>query len=157
MIVVADTSPVNYLLLIDCIDLLPQLYGQVVVPSAVQEELLDAGAPTRVRSWIKHPPPWLLIRAVDPSRFSSTELGAGEAEAIALAQQLKADYLVMDESLGRLEAAALGLKVIGTLGILQRAHLTGLIDLRTTVDRLRETNFRISNEIVERLLRQMPK
>lgn len=63
MIVVADTSPINYLLLIKEIDILPKMYGTVVIPRAVQEELLRPVAPEIVRAWIGGAPAWLEIQA----------------------------------------------------------------------------------------------
>lgn len=61
MIVVADTTPLNYLILIDQIDILEALYGRILVPHAVQEEMLDPNAPPNVRAWAKDPPHWLEI------------------------------------------------------------------------------------------------
>jgi len=69
MIVVADTGPLNYLILLGHIEVLHILYGEVVIPPAVQDELLDPSAPEPVRSWISSPPPWLEIRTpgrIDP-------------------------------------------------------------------------------------------
>ena len=62
MIVVADTSPINYLILIEEIDILPKIYGSVVIPHTVREELLRASAPQLVRSWVDHLPIWLEVR-----------------------------------------------------------------------------------------------
>jgi len=62
MIVVADTGPLNYLILLGHIEVLHILYGEVVIPPAVQDELLDPSAPEPVRSWISSPPHWLEIR-----------------------------------------------------------------------------------------------
>jgi predicted nucleic acid-binding protein len=64
MIVVSDTSPLCYLLLINLVDLLPQLYGQVVIPESVCSELLNSDAPEAVRSWMAQPPSWLEIQTV---------------------------------------------------------------------------------------------
>jgi predicted nucleic acid-binding protein len=68
MIVVADTSPINYLLLIKEIDILPKMYGTVVIPPAVQEELLRPVATEIVRAWIGEAPAWLEIRSVLESK-----------------------------------------------------------------------------------------
>jgi len=59
MIVVADTSPINYLVLIGHIEILPKIYGEVLVPQAVIDELQDRDAPTEVRDWLSAPPKWL--------------------------------------------------------------------------------------------------
>jgi hypothetical protein len=62
MIVVADTTPLNYLMLIGEIDLLPRLFGRVLIPFAVFEELNQAETPSAVRNWMANPPPWLEVR-----------------------------------------------------------------------------------------------
>jgi predicted nucleic acid-binding protein len=99
-LVIADTGPVNYLVLIGNIDLLPALFDKVILPSAVQAELTDADAPLSVRNWIADPPAWLHDHEA-PSRQSdqaSVEgLDEGEAAAIALAILLDADLLLMDD------------------------------------------------------------
>jgi predicted nucleic acid-binding protein len=59
MIVVADTSPLNYLIQIDCDTLPPELYGRIIIPTAVMHELRNAGARERVRIWVKHLFVWL--------------------------------------------------------------------------------------------------
>ena len=69
MIVVADTSPINYLSLIGHIDILPALYGQIVIPSTVQEEMLHPSAPLAVRALAEHPPRWLEVRTSEPARL----------------------------------------------------------------------------------------
>jgi len=62
VIVVSDTSPLNYLVLIEQVQVLPVLFGRVVVPPAVMAELQHAGTPAVVRAWAASPPPWLEIR-----------------------------------------------------------------------------------------------
>jgi predicted nucleic acid-binding protein len=153
MIVVADTTPVNYLILIGEIDVLAKLYGRVVIPQAVHEELLHSRAPANVRAWIERPPDWLEI--LSPTAGPDTalaKLDAGEREAIALAEELSADQLIVDELLGRREAERRGLSIIGTIGILREAAEEGLLDLRTSVERLRQTSFHISPVILASLL-----
>lgn len=61
VIVVADTSPINYLILIDQIAILETLYGRILIPHAIQEEMLSLMAPASVRAWAKNPPNWLEI------------------------------------------------------------------------------------------------
>lgn len=89
MIVVADTSPLRYLVLIQHIDVLPSLYGRVIVPAAVIVELTHEHTPAMVHAWSSDPPNWLDVRA--PKRAMTTEavtLGPGEQAAIALAEEL---------------------------------------------------------------------
>jgi len=82
MIVVADTSPLNYLILIHEIEILCKLYGRVLIPPAVQAELLHPHSPSVVSSWMQNPPTWLEVRS--PTVTFAMELDACEAAAIAL-------------------------------------------------------------------------
>ena len=82
MIVVADTSPLHYLVLIGSVDVLKPLYHSVVVPQAVAGELQHAAAPDSVRSWIAQPPDWCEIHADVRSDPSLEFLGLGERAAI---------------------------------------------------------------------------
>lgn len=121
MLVVADTSPLNYLVLIDLIDLLPKLYRQVAVPEAVIRELQHELAPAAVRAWAAKPPDWLQIHAAEANAADLIDLDLGEAEAIALARQLSADLLLMDDQAGRRAVLQAGLRVTGTLAVLDDA------------------------------------
>jgi predicted nucleic acid-binding protein len=118
MIVIADTSPINYLVLIDHIEVLPKLYGRILTPPAVCDELRSALAPLPVRRWIAHPPLWLEVQAAGrapDAALLQAQLGAGEREAIVLAQELAADELIIDELRGRREARRRHLHFTGTL------------------------------------------
>jgi predicted nucleic acid-binding protein len=85
-LVIADTSPVNYLLPIGHIDILPALFGRVILPAAVWDELKHPKAPPVVRKWIAAPPSWVDVRPSRPFQDASLEaLDAGEGAAIALA------------------------------------------------------------------------
>jgi predicted nucleic acid-binding protein len=157
MIVVADTSPINYLILIGEIDILAKLYGKVVIPNAVREELLRASAPELVRNWTSHPPSWLEICV--PSMIPDASLAAldpGERDAIILAEELVADQLIVDDRQGRQEAEKRGILVIETIGVVREAAALGLLDLRIAVKRLEGTSFHISPEILALLLKDHP-
>ena len=128
MIVVSDTSPLNYLLVLGEVDLLPRLFGSVVIPKAVAEELRHPQAPLEVKAFVDGPPVWLEAR--EASAGEPIEgIDKGEAEAIYLALQAKADLLIIDDAAGRAAARARGLRVTGVLGILERAADLGWIDL----------------------------
>src|ERR1700733_9747964 len=103
MLVVADTSPFIGLLKIGQVDLLPRLYGSVVIPSEVGRELASEKRPAEVRAFIVSRPQWLSIRS-PKSLEPIPEIDAGECAAISLALELKADLLLIDEKTGR-EAA----------------------------------------------------
>jgi predicted nucleic acid-binding protein len=150
MIVVADTSPLNYLILIEEADVLRKLYGRVLIPPAVQVELLQTGAPPAVVAWMQRPPDWLEVRS--PTTSITVQLDPGEAAAIALAEELHAGQIILDEDIGRQEALRRGLFVIGTVGILRDAHRQGYLDIRTALDRLKATNFHISPSILAKTL-----
>lgn len=145
MIVVADTSPLNYLILIDEIDLLPTLFGRVLIPEAVASELRHTTAPSRVRNWMEQHPPWLEVHP-SPSikRVQLADLDPREREAIELALQLEIDLVLIDETEGRLQARKLQLKVKGTLGILEQAARLGKVHLPFALKKLEATNFRLS-------------
>lgn len=153
MIVVADTTPVNYLVLIEEIGILHKLYGRVILPAAVQAELLHPKASAKVRAWMQQTPDWVEIRA--RSRNADPELrklDQGECEAILLAAEINADQLILDEIRGRRVAARRGLPVIGTIGVLCEAADRGLLDLRSAFEQLKRTSFHIAPEFLVGLL-----
>jgi predicted nucleic acid-binding protein len=153
MIVISDTSPLNYLILIECIDVLPALYGRVVIPEGVLAELQRDSTPQVVKEWIAARPGWLDIRQASmQANEALSTLGIGEREAISLAQELQAAAIIIDEERGRNEARRLGLSVIGILGVLRDAAERKLIELPAALERLRRTNFRVSDSIIQSLL-----
>lgn len=158
MIVVADTSPLNYLVLIEQIELLPRLYGEVFIPNAVFAELSAANAPESVRNWIGENPVWLHIESLSvPLDAELLELHQGEAEAIALAEKLSATLLLIDEREGREVAVRRGLVITGLLGVLRDAAERGLIDLPNALAELQKTTFRASPKLIQALIEQHEK
>jgi predicted nucleic acid-binding protein len=143
MIVIADTAPVNYLILIEAIELLPKLYGQIVIPESVLSELNAGRTPAPVKLWVRNKPDWLRVEkaALESLKETAAFLDAGEREAIALARTLHADLLILDERAGRREAKRLNLPVTGTLGVLRTASERGLIQIDAAIERLRKTSF----------------
>jgi predicted nucleic acid-binding protein len=155
VLVIADTGPVNYLVLIGHIDILPTLFGTVILPSAVRDELADIGSPPPVRDWIANLPSWLDVR-VTPNDEATVEslraLDAGEVAAILLAIELRADLLLMDDREGVIAARSQGFVVTGTLGVLSLAAERRLLNLAEAFERLKRTNFRFRQEIMDHLL-----
>ena len=98
MIVVADTSPICYLLLIGHIDLLTILFSAIIIPQAVLDELNVESAPDELRVWVAELPSWIKIETVTIEQSDETlaRLHRGEREAIMLAEQLEADLIVLD-------------------------------------------------------------
>jgi len=102
MIVVADSGPLHYLILLELTELLPRFYGQVFVPDAVLQELTASKAPQPVREWLSKPPAWLRFQSVAPDQLDlvTDDLDLGEREAIALAHLLGADLILIDRNFG---------------------------------------------------------
>jgi len=149
MIVVSDSSPLNYLILVGQADLLQKLYGTVYIPPAVHDELQRSNTPAPVRLWVARAPVWLKIQSpAIPSDASLNRLGPGEREAIALAEDLHADAILIDERDGRRLAERRHLTVVGTLQVLDTAAEHGLVDLPTVLAQLQTTNFRASAHLL---------
>ncbi|MGI8882647.1 MAG: DUF3368 domain-containing protein [Pyrinomonadaceae bacterium] len=151
MIVISDTSPINYLVLIDEIELLAKLFKEIIIPPAVLSELQRNEAPEKVRAWIAASPTWLNVRAasaIDPT----ITLGAGECEAISLAKEINADLILIDDKKARQAAIERGLTVAGTLNVLELASVKNLIELREVFDKLKQTNFRVSQTLLDEAL-----
>ncbi len=148
MIVVADTSPLNYLIRLGHPDVLREIYGRVLVPRAVLMEMQHPEAPPEVRAWASAHPVWLeavQVRQLDASL--AAELGDGEREAISLALEVHADVLLIDERTGRREAERRHIQVAGTLAVLLQASLRGYFDLPEAMKQLRQFGFRASPPI----------
>jgi len=157
MIVVADTSPLNYLIQIDCDNLLPQLYHRILVPFGVIQELHHPAAPFAVRAWLTSVPPWIEPSLpVSPPDAALAALDLGEREAIQLAEEQCADLLLIDERRGRHESIRRGLKTTGTLGVLLSAGELRMIDPAIAYRRLlAETSFRSSPALQAHFLNQV--
>ncbi len=148
MIVIADTTPINYLILIGEIEILEKLYGQILIPNAVFEELKAETAPPEIKIWIENQPKWFQVGRISNDIAEDLKiLDAGEAEAIQLANELKANLLVIDERLGRRKAAECGLRIIETIGILALAKERDLINIEDVIENLERTNFYLSDDL----------
>lgn len=153
MIVVCDTSPICYLLLIEQIQILPQLFNQIIIPLAVQNELLAEQSFNQIQSWTANPPAWVSLQTV-PQLLDNlpTKLGTGEQEAISLAVSLQANLIILDDWDARQSALAQGLTVTGLLGVLYKAGTQGLLDFYNAIDRLQQTSFRASPTLIQQFL-----
>jgi predicted nucleic acid-binding protein len=152
-IVIADTGPLHYLVLTGYIDVLPKLFTTVFIPDAVQAELSHQEAPQSVRHWIASHPEWLTVsptQAIDDASLNM--LDDGERAAIALAMELQADLILMDDRVGVAAARARGLAVSGTLGVLVMAARDATVDLAEAFAKLKTTNFRYRQEMLDYLL-----
>jgi predicted nucleic acid-binding protein len=149
MRVVVNTSPLIALDRIGQLGLLKRLYGEVVRPQSVLDELL-AGVDQHPGSMDLLEAQWIKTEPDPLETVMRRELGAGETAAIALAMRSGADLVVLDDLQARLVAGALGLRVTGTLGVLIAAHQSGLLfDLAGCLRHLREAGFRLPTCLVE--------
>ena len=158
MTVVSNTSPLRYLVAAGQADLLAKLFGTILIPPAVEREILDPHAPPSVQHWMAQRPTWLQVREVQtaPDAELTGQLDPGEAEAIQLAQELRASALIMDERRGRQVAAARGITVIGVLGMLRESYRRGFIDNPiAAATRLRSLGFRTSRALIRRFEEQI--
>ena len=102
-----------------------------------------AVVPLEVRQWVAHPPAWSTVQEPEQILYAgqSPKLGAGEREAIPLAQELRAAFLLMDNADGRAEAARRAIPTTGTVGVLETAAIHSLIDLPPVLAQLQATTF----------------
>jgi predicted nucleic acid-binding protein len=154
MLVISDASPINVLIRIDLIHILPSLYQRVVIPCDVRDELSDPAAPEAVRAFVKNPPAWLEIRQ-PVSLLLLFGLGKGEVAAISLAHEVKSPLLLVDDRRGRRAAQRLGIPIVGTLGILEQAANQKLVEFRSTISRLRTTDFKIAEKLIEDAIKRV--
>lgn len=152
MLVVADSSPLIVLIQIRQIHVLPRLFGQVIIPLQVSAELQQSNRPKAVNDFMASRPAWLVDRA--PAAIEPIPaLHAGEIAAISLAQELKADLLLIDDVRGRKAAADRGIPFTGTIGVLELAADHGLLDLGGAFAELKKTDFWISHELLDERLK----
>jgi predicted nucleic acid-binding protein len=152
MIVVSDTTPLNYLIFIDAAQVLRAVFGRVYAPPEVVAELQRSRRPELepVRRWASSPPKWLIVR--EPAEIDQSlpaKLGRGEFQAISLAKEIAADKTLLDDWDARQAAKARGLEVVGTLGDLEEAAKRGLIDIKEMIKDLKETTFRASEQLYQ--------
>ena len=152
--VISNTGPLLALVEIGQLELLRQLFGAIVIPPAVRTEILSEPAQDAVQAalasgWIAEQSPTDLGAV----RVLRNDLDAGESEAIALAQETALDWLILDDLAARHLAEALGLPVIGTLGVLLKAKDAGhLSALKPVLDQLRQSAFYISDPLYRQVL-----
>jgi len=149
-LVVTDTGPLNYLVLIGEIDILPRLFDRVLTPQSVIAELDHSRTPNAVQKWVANRPAWLSVGSTPPiTELPLPTLDNGERAAIALALSEKANLLLIDERAGARAALANGLSVVGTVGMLEMAARLGMVDLSAAFTRLRATSFRIRQQVLD--------
>ncbi|MEA3350503.1 MAG: DUF3368 domain-containing protein [Chloroflexota bacterium] len=158
MKVISNTTPLIGLASISRFELLRQLFGEIIIPKAVFDEAVVAGREkggakreTSSSNWIK------VVSVKDQLAIEVLldELDRGEAEVIVLAREANADWILMDEKKGRRKLTQLGMRKIGTVGILLKAKDLDYIEsVKPDLACLRENGFSISQYVVDRLLQQ---
>lgn len=154
-VVVANSGPLIALAKIGRHDLLHDLFERICIPQAVFDEVVVSGSgqpgaqETNDAEWITVRP----VRYMLAVTVLTEELGLGESEAIVLAQELGADWILLDDALARRKAERIGLSVMGTLGILVIAKNAGIITaVKPLLDDLRKTDFRASAQVYADIL-----
>jgi len=111
-VVVSDTTPLHYLILVEREFILPKLYGKVIVPPGVLEELSHASAPVKISDWATHPPAWVEVSIPKsiPERYDVLDFG--ERQALALAFEINAELVLLDDKVARRFAQRESMKVI---------------------------------------------
>jgi len=162
MIIVADTTPLISLMKVGHLNLIHDLFGEILIPEAVYRELVDntkflneskqiMESPYIKKAEVENP------KAVELLRRSSG-LDAGESEAIILSDSIKASLLLMDEIKGRQVARQMGIQLMGTIGILLTAYQEKILtkeEILDCIDTLKTTGRHISNELYAQLIQKI--
>ncbi|MBI5787511.1 MAG: DUF3368 domain-containing protein [Candidatus Schekmanbacteria bacterium] len=153
--VVSNSSPLIHLAKIGRLDLLKDLFGTIIIPESVYRECVAEGKGREEITLIRDAD-WLLVSQVNEKnlvRLLLTSVDAGESEAIALALEIGADLILLDDSDAREKARLYGLTMTGTIGVLLRARREGKLSSFTEeLDKLERNSFRISKALKSRLL-----
>lgn len=164
MIVISDTTPIISFLKINHLDLLETLFGSVQIPKGVFAELTENPRYQKEAAIVKASNFIEVIDEIDENYVSllrrSTGLDLGESEAIYLSDNKKADLLLMDEVRGREVAARMGIKIMGTIGVLGLAYSDKLIskdEIQNAIEILRDSGRHISERLYEQLLEMIEK
>ncbi|HZV36171.1 MAG TPA: DUF3368 domain-containing protein [Verrucomicrobiae bacterium] len=152
-VVVSDTTPIHYLILIDRESILESLYEKVIIPPSVIAELQHPSAPEKVSAWAKNLPVWVKILSPRSVPEIYRNLDLGERQALALAKELCADLVFLDDKVARRAAVRDGLKVKGTLGIVADAANANLLDFIKTIEELQRTTMHLDQELVAEVIR----
>ncbi len=147
MIVISDTTPLRYLIEIEQVHILETLFGKIIIPEKVADELQHPKTPHQVKSWMQALPDWLEVRKADLTFFTpQKKIDDGEREAFALALELNADAVLLDDKYALTEAKRLNLQTIALFTLFEIAAARNLINLPQTIEAIRRTNFRLPPE-----------
>ena len=148
--IVSDTSPITNLIQVDQLELLRRVFGEIIIPQKVFEELSAYEGHKKLIELQS----WILVKSVNDEaevKILEEVLDPGEAEAIVLAKELDAEFLIIDEKRGRRIAKTHGLRITGLLGVLIRGKKQGYLnELKPILDKLiDELQFRVDRNLYE--------
>jgi uncharacterized protein len=149
--VISNTGPILALVRIGRLDLLRELFGNIVLPLAVRAEITDetSAAAVAAADWISVQP----VHDALAVQLLREELDPGESEAVVLARELSADLILIDERAATRRARMLGLTVIGTLGVLLAAKQAGHVNaIKPLMEQLRHLDFHMSADLYNEVL-----
>jgi uncharacterized protein len=154
MLIVSDTSAISNLIQVELLDILHQLFGQIIISNAVYEELSEIDSQKLYIDNLS----WIHIETVKNQDFVhelENDLDKGESESIALAIELNADFLIIDELKGRKIAENLGIKIVGLLGSLLKAKEKGYLQtIAPILERLStQAGFHINPQLKAHILK----
>jgi len=148
---IVNTSPIFYLHRLGLLEILNKLYGDIIIPEAVKDELeKGSGQGEDVPQLEDYP--WIQIMNVHMPEYLNliTDLGLGESEVLAIATNHPSALVILDDKLGRRIAKMRGFRLAGTAGVLLRAKENGLIPaLKPVIERLLSLNFRLKPDLVK--------
>ena len=147
MIIVSDTTPLRYLIETELIGILPALFGQVFVPPVVLAELQHEKTPLKIKDWVANVPNWMIVQQPQAaSLVSQKKIGPGERAAFALALEINADAVLVDDRGAIVEARRHNIQTFSTFALLEQAAALNLLDLPAAVAAMQKTSFRVPPE-----------
>ena len=153
-IVISDTGPLNYLVLIESIDVLSRVFDQVIIPDSVLDELNHERTPDAVRNWAGELPQWAVVESsvteTEELKEASLRVDRGELSAMAVALK-KGLPILMDDRRARQAAEELGISTFGTLAVLEIAANAGWLDFNAAAYKLREYGFYVTDALIEEI------
>ena len=159
MIIVSDTTPIISLLKAERLDLLSELFGEILIPEAVLREL-TSNRDYQGEAQIVETSSYIRVVTVDDKEYVATirqiaGLDEGESEAIAYADRNKVDYILMDEAKARETAKNLKILVMGSIGVLIRANKNGILsksDVADALNKIKQSGQYISDDLIKTAL-----
>ncbi len=151
--IISNTTPIITLLTISKLELLKEIYGNIIIPKGVFEEIEEGKNKSYYTDLLKIE--WIEIKTItdkEPLKYLH-DLDKGESEVIVLANEIKADLVIIDEKLGREYAEYFNLKVTGTIGILLKAKELGLIkEVKPLLNKMSEKGIWLNSKLIEKVL-----